>query len=135
MSRDSNFDEIERALDAPMISVKWDASTEEERRNATFCGFADHWRKMPDVVRARRSRNATDSELHASCEKVLYFLKYYAGESANPRFFAERETWSHNVLSDFAEYQRHRVGSVDTLAQAVLRDAMHELERTERRGL
>ena len=136
MSRDENWDEHERLLEAPMVTVNWAAQGEEER-DATHCGMVDWWRKMPDLVRRRRSKEFSTSEMHNACEICLYFLRYYAGRTAYPGLFMERETWSHNVLSDLAEWQRSRTGteSINTLAQAVMRDAMHELERTERRGL
>lgn len=136
MPTDENWEMIESTLEAPMITVNW-AAQGDDVRDATRCGMVDWWRKMPDVVRRRRSKEFSTSEMHHACDICLYFLKYYAGKSAHPRFFAERETWSHNVLSDFAEWQRSKTGTeeINTLAQAVMRDAMHELERTERRGL
>ena len=136
MAGDRNFEEIEASLEAPMISVNW-AAQGEDTRDATDRGFVDWWRKMPDVIRRRRSKEFSTSEMHEACEICLYFLKYYAGKSSRPEFFHQRTTWSHNVLSDLAEWQRIRTGSeeINTLAQAVMRDAMHELERTERRGM
>jgi len=136
MSRDENWDEHERLLEAPMVTVNW-AADGDDIRGATRCGMVDWWRKMPDVVKRRRSKEFSTSGMHHACEIVLYFLKYYAGKTSQPQFFHARETWSHNVLHDMAEWQRERTGreDINTLAQAVLRDAMHELERTERRGL
>jgi len=136
MSRDRQFDLIESACDAPMIDVNWAAQTDDEWHEATRVGLVDWFRKMPDVVRRRRSSHPVGSEMSNACDKVLFFAKYYAGDRADPRFFEMRETWTHNILGDFAEWQRRKTGrECDALAQAVLRDALHELERTERRGL
>lgn len=136
--RDKVFDQIERDCDAPMISCNWTVAEEERllgRGGKT--GRKDWFRKLPDIVRARRSKQSTDSDMHEACDIAIYFLKYYLGSGCNPLAYEDREVWSHNVLHDMARWQRHRSGKeqINSLAQAMLRDAMHLCHRSEERGL
>ena len=136
MSRDKVFDEIEASSEAPMISVKWSAYDGEDTSDKHVANLVEWWRMLPDVIRRRRAKLSGDSPMYYACEKCLGFLKYYMGEVINPQNFRVYEVWTHNVLSHFADWQEQRTGKLaDEYAQDVMRDALHELERTERRGL
>lgn len=136
MSRDRVFDEIEASNAAPMISVKWSAYDGEPWSGHHVAGLVDWWRKMPDLIKRRRARLSMDDPMRYACDTALAFVKYYMGECNDPRRYRGYEVWSHNVLSHFADWQEHRTGQIaNEYAQDVMRDAMHELERTERRGL
>ena len=138
MSRDREWDLQERQMEAPMISVDWAVTDEElvEGRGDRF-GRVDWFRKVADIVRRRRSKTPTDAfDLYKACEIAGYFLKYYQGSGRDPLTFVGRDgQWSHTILNDMAEWQESRSGKIDPLAQAILRESLHEVERTERRGL
>jgi hypothetical protein len=146
MAKDKVRQQIERTVNAPMISCDWGANTIPDGwepsptpsglllpDSVTKNGLIDEWRKVKDVIRARRSKSSTDSEMHEACEKALALVAFItkAGECG-----AITGNWrpSHEILRDVAEECERRTGRIDPLVQAVIREAMDQVMVEERIG-
>jgi hypothetical protein len=146
MAKDPVRQHIERTCNAPVISYDWGANTlpddwvpDPSRSgllippSATKSGMIEEWAKVKDMIRRRRSKSSTDSEVHAACEKALGLVAFItkAGECG-----AITGNWrpSHEILRDVADECERRTGKIDPLVQAVIREAMDDVMVEERVG-
>jgi len=135
--KDSNREWIDRNVSVPVITHDWGASFDEiVRGNATSANLIPEWRKVQEYVRKRRGKQPTGSIMWKACEEVLGLIRML--NQQGPSLFRYGEEWmpTHTILERVATTVERKRGKIDSLVQAVLRDAMlaaYDSERFEHR--
>lgn len=138
--------EIERTVNAPVISYDWGADTVSDDwepdpshsglllpASATKNGLIEEWNKVRDKLKRRRSKASTDSDIFAACEEALGLVKFITDAGVAG---AIKGNWcpSHAILAAVANIYEARKGRINPLVQAMIREAMDEVYVEERMG-
>lgn len=134
--KDRTRETIERTCDNPVISACLsEEPTEILLGKDDGFGRMDWFRKVPDLVRKRRSGAPVNSIVYMSAELVLVWFKRYTVQSVDRQLFVDRQQFMHTILDDLATWTEKHFDRINPLAQAILRESMDSLFRTERLGL